>query len=42
MRVTILYKNYDEWVAKARLLIARSLNELGKKEEAQKVLDDVL
>ena len=42
MRVTILYKNYEEWVARARLLIAQCQNNLGKKDDAEKTLKDVL
>ncbi|HDY88754.1 MAG TPA: tetratricopeptide repeat protein, partial [bacterium] len=42
MRVTILYKNYEEWVAHARLLIAQCQNNLGNIEDAEKTLRDVM
>ena len=42
LRCTIIYKSYDEWVSRAKLLMAKSQNELGKKDDALKTLDEVL
>ena len=42
MRIPILYKNYEEWVAHANLLIAQCHNNLGNKDYAVKTLTDVL
>ena len=42
MKVTILYKNYEEWATRAKLLIARSLAGLDKKDKALKTLREVL
>ena len=45
MRVTILYKNvksFEEWSARAKLLMARCNISLDKKDEAEKNLEEVL
>jgi len=42
MRVTIIYKTYEEWAARAKNMIAQSLAALGKKDDAQKVIDEVI
>jgi len=42
MRITMLYENYEEWIAEAKLLIARCQSNLGEDGDAVKTLEEVI